>query len=271
VPTTAINALPYPSLTAPTPPDVPADLQALAEAIDGKLVAAFATATARDAAIPSPVDGATCYLADVDRYTGRINGAWEWVAAPTGTILTGTSGARPASPSSTVLYWNTTTVSLQVYSGGWAEAAPAALEVDAVKPTTTTRSSTSTLADDPHLTLALSTTGTYRITGMLIHQGNTAQYAKWAFAYSGTVTSGAVSASTGRDAGAALNGFYSSTVTTVNTTASANAADPLVAVIEATVVVSTTGTLSLQWAQSASNASACSVLAGSRISARKIA
>lgn len=98
MPTTGVNAIPYPDLATPAQPDVPADLQALAEAVDRKLVTPFASAAARDAAVTSPVDGkGLYYLADVDQFTARVNGAWVSVPVANGAWqdpAVGTAGLR---------------------------------------------------------------------------------------------------------------------------------------------------------------------------------
>jgi hypothetical protein len=98
MPSTAVNAIPYPDLATPAQPDVPADLQALAEAVDRKVIGSYANAAARDAAIPSPTDGmGLAYLQDVDQYTARVNGAWVSVPVANATWqdpAAGTAGLR---------------------------------------------------------------------------------------------------------------------------------------------------------------------------------
>ena len=97
MPTTAINDLPYPALATPAQPDIPADFQALAEQVDTRLVARYASAAARDAAIPAPVDGMVCYLADTDSFSSRVNGAWVSMVVANATWqnpAAGTAGLR---------------------------------------------------------------------------------------------------------------------------------------------------------------------------------
>jgi hypothetical protein len=62
-------------------------------------VMVFASASARDGAIPSPSDGMVVYLTDIDRFLGRENGAWRTLTGDrtlgnaflaTDPILTGT-------------------------------------------------------------------------------------------------------------------------------------------------------------------------------------
>lgn len=62
--TTPLQALPYPSLS--DPPNGPAQLQALAVAVEKQLVMRFATTAARDAAIPAPVEGMCAYIGSGD-------------------------------------------------------------------------------------------------------------------------------------------------------------------------------------------------------------
>lgn len=74
--TTPIAGIPYPELT-----DVPNETTAfsnMANAIDTQMVARFASAAARDAAIPSPTEGMIHYRSDTaeDRYYVRQGGAW---------------------------------------------------------------------------------------------------------------------------------------------------------------------------------------------------
>lgn len=58
------------------PPDVRGDFLILITALEKKLNMTFASRTARDAAIPSPIDGMKTYINDVDEIDERINGAW---------------------------------------------------------------------------------------------------------------------------------------------------------------------------------------------------
>jgi hypothetical protein len=59
MPNTPIAALPYPALT--DSPNGPAQIQALATAVDSQVVPRFATTAARDAAITAPVAGMECW------------------------------------------------------------------------------------------------------------------------------------------------------------------------------------------------------------------
>ena len=107
MPTTPMQALPYPPYSAP--PNVPDDLQLLAAAVDDKLVMRFATSTARNSAIPVPVDGMLCALTSTKEYQVYSNGAWRTFYAndgnasatrfqPTSTYVSSGSG-RPSAAS----------------------------------------------------------------------------------------------------------------------------------------------------------------------------
>lgn len=63
--TTPISSLPYPELA--NTPNVPQDLENLAEAIDTLIIPKFATNSARDAVITAPTDGQHAYMQDVKK------------------------------------------------------------------------------------------------------------------------------------------------------------------------------------------------------------
>lgn len=84
--TTDLASLPVPE--ANDDATVPADLVALAEALEQYLMLRFASAAARDSAWPSAPVGATCYLEDSQRIYVRRPGGWE-SAAPRITVGTG--------------------------------------------------------------------------------------------------------------------------------------------------------------------------------------
>jgi len=77
--TTTIQPLPYPGPL--DPPAGPAQIKALAEAIEGRTVMRFATAAARDAAIPSGarVAGMMCFI-EAD------NGVYVWSGSAWGVV-----------------------------------------------------------------------------------------------------------------------------------------------------------------------------------------
>lgn len=108
MPSSPIAGLPYPATSAI--PDVPADLESLAAALDIVVVPSFASATARDAAITSPSDGQLCYLADMDYFTAHINGSWvslataaKSVGTSAGTLAAGDHTHTGSSPETKIL------------------------------------------------------------------------------------------------------------------------------------------------------------------------
>lgn len=76
-----IQGLPYPELTG-VPPNVPEHIKALADAVAPRTVMRFASLAARDAALPSPVDGMVCYVAADNGYYVRVDGQWRVLWAP---------------------------------------------------------------------------------------------------------------------------------------------------------------------------------------------
>lgn len=73
--TTPINALPYPNSSSPNNP--PIHFQALNNQLDTRLVPRFATATARNSAITSPVEGMVCVVAGYPQV--YRSGAWRGI------------------------------------------------------------------------------------------------------------------------------------------------------------------------------------------------
>lgn len=80
-----IQGLPYPELTG-VPPNVPEHIKALADAVAPRTVMRFASLAARDAALPSPVDGMVCYVAADNGYYARVGGAWRVLWQDTGWV-----------------------------------------------------------------------------------------------------------------------------------------------------------------------------------------
>jgi hypothetical protein len=77
--TTPLQALPYPTGT-----DTPAghtEIQALAVAVDPKLVMVFSSASARASAVTSPTEGMLCWLNDLNRYEYYTGNTWARVGA----------------------------------------------------------------------------------------------------------------------------------------------------------------------------------------------
>ncbi len=100
--TEPIQGGPYP-LPADSP-DGPSQMSAIVAWAAGRLAMRFATATARDAAIPSPVVGMQCYRADRQWVETYIGSAWVPTAGRLPYILLKrTTNAAPATAVDTVL------------------------------------------------------------------------------------------------------------------------------------------------------------------------
>ena len=82
--TTTIQPLPYP--LPGESPDVPRDIKALAEAVEGRVVMRFASLATRNAALPSGtlVDGMVCYVASENAVYLRSGGQWRIMWSDTG-------------------------------------------------------------------------------------------------------------------------------------------------------------------------------------------
>lgn len=116
MPTTTLTGTPYPAYT--DTPDVPRDLLALVQALEPYTNLRFASTTARDTAIPTPVTGQMCMVAGRPYcYTGA---AWEAVLS-TGRavdVTSTTSGAVIASGFTLSNFWGykaSGVVSIAVY------------------------------------------------------------------------------------------------------------------------------------------------------------
>lgn len=78
--TTANQALPYPTST--DDPNVPQDLQALAEAVEKKLVMVFTGTSDRSTRLPAPTAGMVSVRTDVDIVEVYDGAAWQQVYPP---------------------------------------------------------------------------------------------------------------------------------------------------------------------------------------------
>ena len=90
MPTTPIQALPYPPAVGATP-DVPRDVKALAEAVENRVVMRFASIAERDAKLPagSLLDGMMCHIASEDAVYLRSGGQWRLWWQDTGWVTSG--------------------------------------------------------------------------------------------------------------------------------------------------------------------------------------
>lgn len=78
MPNTTNQQLPYPASSAA--PNVPADLQTLAQSVEKKVVQVFASAADRSTRMPSPTEGMMCWLQDVNRFDYYTGSTWARVA-----------------------------------------------------------------------------------------------------------------------------------------------------------------------------------------------
>lgn len=129
---------PLQGLPVPTPsddPDIPADLMALAQAIESRVNMRFANASARNSTVTSPVEGMTCYLTDTGEYQVYAQGEWRtfYTARSAGSgsryghLLSYDDGARPPATSMPggMLGVNRTKRKLEIAEGDqWRAAAP---------------------------------------------------------------------------------------------------------------------------------------------------
>lgn len=136
-----------------------------------------------------------------------------------------------------------------------------------VKNTVTSIAANITVANDPDLTVVLPGGGTYVIKGMLNDgSGTSAGGLKGQIHYSGTISTGSWG----------MNGVGTAvtpvSLTNINTTATLQTAQTAVGFmpIEATLLCTTGGTLSFQWAQNASNATASVLGIGSYLRVTRI-
>lgn len=103
--------LPYPELS--DIPNAQTGFQNLALALDTKVVPKFASSSARDTAIGTPVDGQLVYRTDIKGYqTYKTGTGW----LPAG-VVTCTSVTRPGSPETGRHIYETDTLCNYVYSG----------------------------------------------------------------------------------------------------------------------------------------------------------
>jgi hypothetical protein len=195
--------------------------------------------------------------------------------------FTGATLAGTLTVSSTAVTWsgNPTHSGNHTFSGnvtvsGNLTAANLKPVVAAVKSATTSRSSTTTLSNDPHLTVAL-TSGTWTIDCYLPIWATTsgAGGLKLYFAYSGTTTSsswagdGIINAGSGVIVPKTVNAdtFIASAI---NTQAGLPGADW--ERLTGFLTVTTSGTFSLQWAQNSSNANAANIGQGAWLVCTKV-
>lgn len=146
------------------------------------------------------------------------------------------------------------------------------------KTANTDRTATTTLADDPDLTVSLDANATYRVIFRLHYAATDATRFKTAW----TVPSGTTGNRTavGPDQGAILSGTSSggqgrwgvhNFTTSVTYGTRDSASNQCSAVEEAILITTSTGTLAIQWAQATSGATATRLAAGSSLYVQRLA
>jgi hypothetical protein len=168
-------------------------------------------------------------------------------------------------------------------SGNWLACGRTAAAVDGVgaalfasKPSSTDRSSTTTLTDDPHLTVTVTAGAVYKLTMYLTWTGGTTGAFKAAF--------NAPSGTTGRwslygpdlsiVSGATTSGVRlssSSSLTTGQLAGSSSTSVPVTALPTGLITAGASGAFTFQWAQNGSDATVTSLLPGSWMELKRVA
>lgn len=178
---------------------------------------------------------------------------------------------------SSPLRFDSTDNRLYIYNGGWQNVAGSSgtSSTSKAKSGDTSRTSTTAVSDDPDLQFTSQVAGTYSVEWLLTVTGPTgvANF-KTGINCTGTVTTSFWSAlnrdQTGVIGGNAAQNDCNASTTTQTVTLSIAAGNYEVIQGYGFVVTSTTGTISLQWAQGTSNASAVTVKRGSWMRISKI-
>ena len=142
-----------------------------------------------------------------------------------------------------------------------------------IKSADTSRTSTTSLTADPHLTLSVAASATYQVDVVLLYKGPSgAGFFQWDFDIPASAVFVNV-ASYMNSSGNATVQYNSAGVTTqwANTEGTGGSTDDAVRIGGTLAVSSTSGTFDLKWAQHASNGVATSLLSNSTLSARRIA
>lgn len=141
----------------------------------------------------------------------------------------------------------------------------------AVKTGNTDRSSTTVLADDPHLTVPLEASTRYQVDAFLLYEGITTgtQGIKIALGYSGSTVTGTILAAdhSGNGTPVMLGPYSGTTQFTVGTISTSTGEYARITGVFST---NTAGTLAVQWAQSTSDPNATRMQTGSWIRLTKM-
>lgn len=233
------------------------------------LNASFTNFTTNALSLISPLTGNLA--AGSNKITGLANGTAAGDSLAFGQAAFGkVTLTQPATGSTiTVADGKTLTASNTLTLAG-ADGSTFTIPVAAFKSASTGRSSTTTLADDPHLLIAL-TVGTWSVecwVPIWATSGGTQGY-KCTFAFSGTQTN--FSASHHGGGGTAfLTSVLTPPTAATNTSITTLSATPDWVRSHGTITVTVAGNLSLQWAQNSSDASATNVGIGGWLRAIRV-
>lgn len=143
--------------------------------------------------------------------------------------------------------------------------------VTVVKPTTTARSSTTTLADDPDLVVALGSNASYYISGVIFYDGPTATTSdlKWTFSVP-SGSNGQYSVSHQNLSGAYVGAFASNWTDTVTANTNGVGSTMVLTISGISQTGGSSGILTFRWAQNSSNGTSDHVQAQSFLTAQRI-
>lgn len=178
-------------------------------------------------------------------------------------VIVCTSGTRPSSPVEGMTIYETDTDIHRVYNGAsWVLLL--GLTLGAYKTADTSRSSTTTLTADPHLTLSVAANAVYAVHVSLAYQAGTTEDMKTDF----TVPSGAT-----MDTTRYLNniGTHQTIATAATVGIWQGSGGNEGATMWGTLVTSSAGTFALRWAQNTSGATATILRAMSSMTLQRIA
>lgn len=145
----------------------------------------------------------------------------------------------------------------------------------AYKPNTTSRASNTTAADDPDLIIGLGANdlGTYLMEGFITYTGGaiTVGGLKMAFNYTGTATAGTWGTVGHTTASLTENHVVGGALTGGTQSFGTNGGSFDTLLISGSITATTAGTLSFQWAQASSSATATNIRLGSWLKLTRIA
>ena len=142
-----------------------------------------------------------------------------------------------------------------------------------VKSADTSRTSTTSLTADPHLTLSVAASATYQVDVVLLYKGPSgAGFFQWDFDVPTSAVFPNVASYTNSSGNATVQ-YNAAGVTSqwANTEGTGGTNDDAIRIGGTLVVSSTAGTFDLKWAQHASNGTAVSLLANSYMMLRRLA